>query len=244
MSLKDKLNPSRFPPLGSLLLASAGVLFLAFLFWPRSADKIPIQPYSEFLKQVDAGDVARVKVGDRLILYLLKPPLPPLGTSEDLLETPNPLETPNNPFHAAGEPLTKNPPTTGQQGELLATVPLNDPELPKRLQAKGVIFEAFPPAENSWWSTILAWVVPPLVLVAAMQFLFYRNEGGHSLAFNKNKAKVYLEGEAEEITFADVAGAEEAKTELVEIVEFLKNPERFSQIGARIPKGVLLVGPP
>ena len=246
MSLKEKLNPSRFPPLGSLLLASAGVLFLVFLFWPRSANKIPIQPYSEFLKQVDAGDVARVKVGDRLILYLLKPPLPPLGTSGEGLEAPpNPSETLNNPFYAAGKPLTgTNSPAVEQQGEIVGTVPLNDPELPKRLQAKGVIFEAAPPPEGSWLITLLAWVVPPLVLVAAMQFLLYRNEGGHSLAFNKNKAKVYLEGEAEEITFADVAGAEEAKAELVEIVEFLKNPERFSQIGARIPKGVLLVGPP
>jgi cell division protease FtsH len=244
MSLKEKFNPSRFPPLGSLLLASAGVLFLAFLFWPRSSEKIPTQPYSEFLKQVDAGEVARVKVGDRLILYLLKSQIPPLAPS---LEEPNLLGTPNanNPFYAAGNPQgSGNEQLTAEKGEIFATVPLNDPELPKKLQAKGVIFEAAPPPENSWFATILAWVVPPLVLVAAMQFLLYRNEGGHSLAFNKNRAKVYLEGEAEEITFADVAGAEEAKTELVEIVEFLKNPERFSQIGARIPKGVLLVGPP
>ena len=101
-----------------------------------------------------------------------------------------------------------------------------------------------PPPQNSWITTLLAWVIPPLILVLAMQFLLYRNEDRGSLAFSKSKAKVYVEGETAKITFADVAGAEEAKTELVEIVEFLKNPDRFSRIGARIPKGVLLVGPP
>jgi cell division protease FtsH len=65
-----------------------------------------------------------------------------------------------------------------------------------------------------------------------------------ALSIGKSKAKVYVEGESGKITFADVAGVDEAKTELVEIVDFLKTPDRFTQIGARIPKGVLLVGPP
>jgi cell division protease FtsH len=77
-----------------------------------------------------------------------------------------------------------------------------------------------------------------------MQFILYRGEDKQALAFGKSKAKLYLEGETEKITFADMAGAEEAKTELREIVDFLQAPERFSRIGARIPKGVLLVGPP
>ena len=159
----------------------------------------------------------------------------------------SPLDESNNssnPLHGstASTPSQRQPSSNG--GKVLGTIPIDDPNLPMLLREKGVMFEAAPPPKNSWVSTLLAWVIPPVILVLAMQFLLYRNEDRGSLAFSKRKAKVYVEGEAARITFADVAGAEEAKTELVEIVEFLKNPDRFSRIGARIPKGVLLVGPP
>jgi cell division protease FtsH len=191
--------------------------------------------------------VARVKVGDRLILYQLKPSL--LQPGADLFKMPsNPLKTEtesNNPFHSTGDMSENaNSPTESNEEPLLGTIPLYDPQLPERLQKKGVLFEAAPAPSPNWISTILAWVIPPLILVFAMQFILYRGEDKHSLAFGKSKAKMYVEGESEKITFIDIAGAEEAKTELVEIVEFLKNPERFHKIGARIPKGVLLVGPP
>ncbi|MBW4680767.1 MAG: ATP-dependent zinc metalloprotease FtsH4 [Microcoleus vaginatus WJT46-NPBG5] len=132
-----------------------------------------------------------------------------------------------------------------QPPAVLATTPVLDLELPKRLEEKGVEFAATPPPKNGWFSNIIGWVVPPLIFVAIWQFFIGRNGGPQgALSINKSKAKVYVEGEAAKITFADVAGVEEAKTELVEIVEFLKTPQRFTQIGARIPKGVLLVGPP
>ncbi|MFM7575744.1 MAG: ATP-dependent zinc metalloprotease FtsH4, partial [Microcystaceae cyanobacterium] len=99
-----------------------------------------------------------------------------------------------------------------------------------------------------WIGTALSWIIPPLIFVGIWQFFLNRNGGGGgpagALSFTKSKAKVYVEGETEKITFADVAGVEEAKTELSEIVEFLKYPQRYEAIGARIPKGVLLVGPP
>ena len=244
---KKKLKLPNLSPLGSLLLASAGVLFLIAFFFPRSPEKIPLRPYSQFLNDVDKGRVARVKVGDQLILYQLKPSL--LQPGADLFKMPsNPLKTEtesNNPFHSTGD-ITENKssPTESNEEPLLGTIPLYDPQLPERLQKKGVLFEAAPAPSPNWISTILAWVIPPLILVFAMQFILYRGEDKHSLAFGKSKAKMYVEGESEKITFIDIAGAEEAKTELVEIVEFLKNPERFHKIGARIPKGVLLVGPP
>jgi cell division protease FtsH len=134
-----------------------------------------------------------------------------------------------------------------QPEQVLATTPIFDLELPKRLEDKGVEFAAVPPPKNNWLGSILNWVIPPLIFVAIWQFFAGRGMGGGSqgvLSIGKSKAKVYVEGESEKITFGDVAGVEEAKTELVEIVEFLKYPGRYTQLGARIPKGVLLVGPP
>ncbi|MEA5534068.1 ATP-dependent zinc metalloprotease FtsH [Crocosphaera sp. XPORK-15E] len=250
MGLKNNSRFLRLPPVSSLLLMGAGVLLLIYLIYSytnRSSDELPIQPYSEFLKKVDEGKVSRVKIGNRLILYQLKSLSLPSPTNDLLLLPESSLDeskNSSNPFHGQTPSVPDKSNTAMNPGEVLATIPLNDPNLPTLLQEKGVIFEAAPPAENSWVSTLLAWVVPPIILVLAMQFLLYRNEDRGSLAFSKSKAKMYVEGEDARITFADVAGAEEAKTELVEIVEFLKNPDRFSRIGARIPKGVLLVGPP
>ncbi|HEY9618961.1 MAG TPA: ATP-dependent zinc metalloprotease FtsH4 [Crinalium sp.] len=133
-----------------------------------------------------------------------------------------------------------------QANQVLATTPIFDLELPKLLEEKGVEFAAAPPAKNGWFTSLLGWVIPPLIFVAIWQFFISRSAGGQQgvLSIGKSKAKVYVEGDTDKITFKDVAGVEEAKTELVEIVDFLKSPQRFTQIGARIPKGVLLVGPP
>ena len=134
----------------------------------------------------------------------------------------------------------------GSEGQVLATTPIFDLELPQRLEDKGVEFAAAPPPKNNWFGTLLSWVVPPLIFVAIWQFFLGRGGGGPqgALSISKSKAKVYVQDDATKITFNDVAGVEEAKTELAEIVEFLKSPQRFTAIGARIPKGVLLVGPP
>ncbi|MBF2076763.1 MAG: ATP-dependent zinc metalloprotease FtsH4 [Synechococcales cyanobacterium C42_A2020_086] len=132
-----------------------------------------------------------------------------------------------------------------QPGQILATTPIFDLELPKRLEENGVEFAATPPSRSGWFGSVLSWVIPPLIFVAIWQFFLNRGGGAPgALSIGRSRAKVYVESEAGKVTFADVAGVEEAKTELVEIVEFLKNPQRFTQIGARIPKGVLLVGPP
>ena len=243
MGMKDKFQ---FPRVGNLLLVLAGASFLAYLFFPRS-NNIPertLTPYSEFLTRVNNGEVSQVKLANQLIIYQLKSPLEGLKAPEGFNIPDRPLSVPQNsknPFHTAPEANNSQYPNR-QQGTILATIPINDPNLATTLQARGVTFEAAPPPQNAWFSTLLAWVVPPLILVAAMQY-FLHDDSRRSLAFNKNLAKVY-DGESTRITFSDVAGAEEAKTELKEIVEFLKEPDRFNRIGARIPKGVLLVGPP
>ncbi|WP_204106277.1 MULTISPECIES: ATP-dependent zinc metalloprotease FtsH4 [Spirulina sp. CCY15215] len=131
-------------------------------------------------------------------------------------------------------------------GQILETTPVFDLQLPQRLENNGVEFAAAPPKGNNWFGTLLSWVIPPLIFVGIFQFFMRRGGGGPqgALSLSKSKAKVYVEDNDTKVTFEDVAGVEEAKTELEEIVEFLKNPDRYTQIGARIPKGVLLVGPP
>jgi cell division protease FtsH len=133
-----------------------------------------------------------------------------------------------------------------QPGQILQTTPIFDLQLPQRLENNGVEFAAAPPKGNNWFGTLLSWVIPPLIFVGVFQFFARRGAGGPqgALSISKSKAKVYVEDDETKVTFADVAGVEEAKTELTEIVEFLKNSDRYTKIGARIPKGVLLVGPP
>ena len=132
---------------------------------------------------------------------------------------------------------------------VLSTTPIFYMELPQRLEQHGVEFAAAPPKRPSFITTALSWVVPPLIFILVLQFFARRSGMGGggaqgALSFTKSKAKVYVPDEESRVTFADVAGVDEAKTELTEIVDFLKTPQRYMDIGARIPKGVLLVGPP
>ena len=131
---------------------------------------------------------------------------------------------------------------------VLATTPIFDMDLPQRLENKGVEFAAAPPKKPNVFTTILSWVVPPLIFILVLQFFARRSMGGGgaqgALSFTKSKAKVYVPDDESKVTFDDVAGVDEAKDELTEIVDFLKRPQRYTDIGARIPKGVLLVGPP
>ena len=120
-----------------------------------------------------------------------------------------------------------------------------DPELVKTFTDAGVIIEGA--SDSNWLTTILSWIVPMLVLGGFWFFVFRgmaeRGGIGGLTAIGKSKAKIYVETQTG-VTFADVAGIDEAKSELQEIVSFLKDKEKYGRLGARIPKGVLLVGPP
>lgn len=119
-----------------------------------------------------------------------------------------------------------------------------DLDLPKILRDNNVEFAAPPPDENAWIGTILSWVAPPLIFFGIWALLMSRQGGGPAaLTVGKSKARIYSEGSTG-VKFPDVAGVDEAKAELEEIVDFLKNASKYTTLGAKIPKGVLLVGPP
>jgi cell division protease FtsH len=123
------------------------------------------------------------------------------------------------------------------------TVRLDDPKLIDDLEVSGISFAG--KKENRWLGNVVSWVIPILLFLALWSYLFRRmgSLGGSMMEIGKSKVKVYVEKDTK-VTFADVAGVEEAKEELQEIVNFLNDPQGYSKLGARIPKGILLVGPP
>lgn len=113
------------------------------------------------------------------------------------------------------------------------------------LTEKEVQIETEPEPSAPWWTAILSYLLPMVILIAAWIFFMQRMQGGGNrvLTFGKSKAKL-LDDEKKKVTFSDVANYEEVKEELAEVVEFLKEPRRFTEMGAKIPKGILLIGPP
>ena len=115
----------------------------------------------------------------------------------------------------------------------------------KEIAKKGVNVEVKPPQVTPWWSGMVSSLFPTLLLIGAWIFILYHMQGGGSkvMSFAKSKAKMFLDNRPK-VTFDDVAGCDEAKEELQEVIEFLRNPRKFTALGARVPRGVLLLGPP
>jgi len=132
-----------------------------------------------------------------------------------------------------------------KDGTRIQTYSVEYPDLVNVLQEKGVQIEAKPPEDNPWYITfLLSW--GPFVLFLGLWFFLMRQMqmgGNRAMSFGKSRARLLTE-EKKKITFSDVAGVDEAKEEVVEIIDFLKDPAKFQKLGGRIPKGVLIVGPP
>jgi len=132
-----------------------------------------------------------------------------------------------------------------KNGTEFTTVVPNDPTLYQKLEAKGVKVEIGLPPQPPWWTTLVTTILPVILVVGALLWIMQQSQGGGNrvMQFGKSRARLHTD-DKRKITFEDVAGAEEAKEELAEIVDFLKHPKRYLEMGARIPKGVLLFGAP
>lgn len=132
-----------------------------------------------------------------------------------------------------------------KNGSEFTTVAPRDDKMVDTLRSRDVEIKAELPPQPSFWSSILTSVLPMIVIVVLWFFMMNNAQGGGSrvMSFGKSKAKLYGDGKSR-VLFRDVAGADEAKQELREVVKFLKAPQKYNQLGAKIPKGVLLYGPP
>ncbi|MFP4132962.1 MAG: ATP-dependent zinc metalloprotease FtsH [Halothece sp.] len=170
--------------------------------------------YSQFLQQVEDNKVEEVIIGEERIEYKLK---------ADAVEE-------------AEEPVVR----------YTFTIP-NDANLTEILEANNVEYRGVADGGGAGWLVgALSWILPPLLFFGLAYFLFNRAQGGASsplMSVGKSKARIYSEGDTG-VKFQDIAGVDEAKEELQEVVDYLKNADKYSRLGAKIPKGVLLVGPP
>jgi len=194
--------------------------------WLRAPRTIDI-PMSQFLTLVHEGKVLRVSLGEREIQGVLKPgalPTPPAGPGDRLRQLLGAEQGPTV-FTTARIPAT------------------DDYDVVRELQTAKVEFSGR--IESTFWRDLISWLVPLILMAGLWLFLMRRMGGGptQALSFGRSKAKIYDRKELK-TTFADVAGVDEAKAELMEVVDFLKNPKKYQRLGGRIPKGVLLVGPP
>jgi len=199
------------------LLLMIGLIFMAIFSLRDTGKNKVVLDYSIFLEKVKNNEISKVKIeNSKKILGKYK-------TSDD----------------KAGTVLSD------KDYDFETHIPYNDPELVKHLLGYKVIVEGSDDEGNIFLRSLLSFL-PWLLFFAFIWFIMFRQiqgAGNKALAFGKSKAKLNPDTK-NKVTFSDVAGADEAKSDLAEIVEFLKEPKKFINIGARIPTGVLLVGPP
>jgi cell division protease FtsH len=182
----------------------------------------PTIDFSEFKNRIESGEIKRVELSDSYFTGYVS-----FSPRRDVSRPPI-----RSPYVSPQEPVYR-------------TVAINDPEILKLMDEKNVAYYMVSREGSTILNIIFSWVLPIAFFFFIWRFLMKRlgNVGGNVLSVGQNRAVIVAEGDI--VTrFNDVAGVDEAKEELVEVVDFLKNPRKYTDIGGKIPKGVLLVGPP
>lgn len=208
-----------------IVLAIIAMIFISSVFMAGPVTNTQDISYSDFLQKLDNGEFSRVeKANDYLIAIPKNQPKTEEAKTEQGLLGPVPKKLPQNQYKV----LTPN-----------------DPSLMPKLEKANVNIEVKKPNESSQLLNILGSIIFPLLLIGFLLMVIKSIQAGGSqaMSFGKSKAKMLLDSKVK-TTFKDVAGIDEEKQELEEIVDFLKNGDKYIKLGAKIPKGVLLVGPP
>jgi cell division protease FtsH len=227
-----------------LTLVLLGLWYL-WLFRPAGQAQAEL-PYSIFLEQVRAGNVTQVQIsGDEItgkLATAIQWPEPTAGA----VPTAAPTAQASPQATITASPSQVAPAAASSYTAFRTTFPetVGDPSLMGLLQAQGVEIDVSPPP-SPWLSALLSGVLPVVLLVGLMVWMGRRTMQSQAGIFNFGQSKARrLEGHQSDVTFEDVAGAEEAKEDLREVVDFLRAPQKYHEIGAHIPRGILLVGPP
>jgi cell division protease FtsH len=223
-----------------LLIFAVGVVISLLIYGTTQNSPPYVISYTEFREHVKAGQVSKVVFNGQQIDGTFDPPL----VSESTQTTESYSEYYPYPYYAPANPAPTSE-TTKIQSFRTYLPPLPDNELLDILEQKKVTIETRAPNNSSQWITLLNWA--PILIIALLIFQWMRrrsvdqSEGVTSML--QSRAKLY-DKQKQKVTFQDVAGLGRVKQELQEVIEFLQNPWRFQNIGATMPKGILLVGPP
>ena len=215
-----------------IVLAIVVILFVSSVFVSGPTTKVSEISYSNFLERLDKGEFKKIEKSDDFLVAI--PKVQPEATTKKTV-----APTMNNPF---GIPETAKAPTLKYK----VLTPTYDPELIKRLDASDADIQVTRASESSKTiGNLLSYLLLPILFLVFLAVMAKSIQAGGSqaMSFGKSKAKMLLDSKVK-TTFKDVAGIDEEKKELEEIVDFLKNGDKYIKLGARIPKGVLLVGPP
>jgi cell division protease FtsH len=234
----DKERPKRISPLWWIILIAL-LIWNITLLWPKGQTEADIT-YSAFLVLVKEDQVASVTIQESEILgEFVKPIAIP---DSDLANVVTPPAT--TPLATATPGTQESPPPTYQGFKVYFPGSVGDPQLLALLEEHKVSIQA-EPASTPWFTVFLEYGLPIVLMLGVL--LWMGRQAGQSQSgifnFGQSKARRYEEHRVE-VTFDDVAGADEAKQELQEVVDFLRHPAKYHDLGARIPRGVLLVGPP